>query len=838
MKKLIILFSFFFTLKCFSQSVTFPSESSNIFGTLSMTDWVQIDTFPIAQNDSIRYIRINGINYVNKNYKSTTWDAMSLRLFADGSDQTARLNYLLTTKTFIKKYRFTQQSTGNIKIDGTVIIPAGVIFEFDGIGINGSGTITGQSSGTLVIAPQDAQIFTTTLTVTGIKTMFGFFPARWFGSTADGSTDNYTIFLKAQAATFSKFQPVFVQSGDHRINSVFNQTVSFIGETGSKIKFDRTSTTTGRIMWTVNDDSLLVKDIHIDGSNKVQEGIRVAVGMTDVEINHVEIDSIYQVGSDVNTVEGIYFTFGCDRLKIINCYIHDIDAPNTGIARGVRGAGTGAGPKDVLIGYNTFDDIFSTYVSSTDADQICIQDYTDSLKMRIIYNTFNDIGKRAAKLSASGIEFAYNEGYSTLYTASKRSYSFFSIYGNAVNAHHNKCWQGVFENAIDVGSTGTWDNVTVEDNKLYLTVTSLGNNDGIRIFGSNNHFLNINRNYVENVRNGIYLDCSDSLATVNDNTVVNSTSNAYTTNVASNSYPNTWHRALTMDGNKAKQSSASYAFDLWKIDGLSFNGNKCWGVSHLILYGSHTDSIIGRIKMEGNVNFSGGSSPNDFASANKPTATNSNALIGLVALYRDTLTYVMHKGGGVWVAVGTASSGITSLSGDVSATGPGAASATIQSDVVSNTKLANMAAKTYKGRNTNSTGDPEDVSVANVRTDLSLADAIYTPTIADKTNISTTSIDSVGYSRNGSSVEVFGYASITTTNVSSSACSFSITLPVTTSFPQASPKYANGPCYVLIGVTNYTGWVSAITGNKVLIQWTSTGATLGGCWFHFSYRVM
>lgn len=41
-------------------------------------------------------------------------------------------------------------------------------------------------------------------------------------------------------------------------------------------------------------------------------------------------------------------------------------------------------------------------------------------------------------------------------------------------------------------------------------------------------------------------------------------------------------------------------------------------------------------------------------------------------------------------------------------------------DSVDNTILANMAAKTYKGRTTNSTGDPEDVPVATLKTDLSL----------------------------------------------------------------------------------------------------------------------
>lgn len=48
------------------------------------------------------------------------------------------------------------------------------------------------------------------------------------------------------------------------------------------------------------------------------------------------------------------------------------------------------------------------------------------------------------------------------------------------------------------------------------------------------------------------------------------------------------------------------------------------------------------------------------------------------------------------------------------------AGATVADDSITNVKLANMAAKTYKGRTTNSAGDPEDVTVSQLRTDLSI----------------------------------------------------------------------------------------------------------------------
>jgi hypothetical protein len=64
---------------------------------------------------------------------------------------------------------------------------------------------------------------------------------------------------------------------------------------------------------------------------------------------------------------------------------------------------------------------------------------------------------------------------------------------------------------------------------------------------------------------------------------------------------------------------------------------------------------------------------------------------------------------------------ITALTGDVTASGPGSAAATIAANVVSNSKLAQMATLTIKGNNTGGTTDPLDLSVAQVKTMLNLA---------------------------------------------------------------------------------------------------------------------
>jgi len=68
-----------------------------------------------------------------------------------------------------------------------------------------------------------------------------------------------------------------------------------------------------------------------------------------------------------------------------------------------------------------------------------------------------------------------------------------------------------------------------------------------------------------------------------------------------------------------------------------------------------------------------------------------------------------------------AGSYITALTGDVTASGPGSAAATIAASAVTNSKLADMADQTFKGNVSGITAAPSDLSVAQVKTALSLA---------------------------------------------------------------------------------------------------------------------
>ncbi len=90
-------------------------------------------------------------------------------------------------------------------------------------------------------------------------------------------------------------------------------------------------------------------------------------------------------------------------------------------------------------------------------------------------------------------------------------------------------------------------------------------------------------------------------------------------------------------------------------------------------------------------------------------ATGSKVLYMWLETDHSPDTYAWN--GSAWVKISSAGTAITSLTGDVTATGPGAAAATIANSAVSNAKLANMVQALVKGRASGAgTGAPTDLT--------------------------------------------------------------------------------------------------------------------------------
>ena len=118
----------------------------------------------------------------------------------------------------------------------------------------------------------------------------------------------------------------------------------------------------------------------------------------------------------------------------------------------------------------------------------------------------------------------------------------------------------------------------------------------------------------------------------------------------------------------------------------------------------------------------------------------------------------------------TTGSAITALTGDVVATGPGSVAAIIQSNVVSNAKLAQMSANTLKGNNTISTANAADLTIPQV---VTMFGGIPVTQIPDQANAAGTSntfarADHIHNIPSGVPVQ------IGTSNVQGSATTFSL----------------------------------------------------------------
>lgn len=99
----------------------------------------------------------------------------------------------------------------------------------------------------------------------------------------------------------------------------------------------------------------------------------------------------------------------------------------------------------------------------------------------------------------------------------------------------------------------------------------------------------------------------------------------------------------------------------------------------------------------------------------------SGAVDGQAAITLDSDTiYVYNLGTTSWLPVATPGdvTAITALTGDVTANGPGSVTATIANSAVTNAKMANMAAHTFKGNNTGSSAAPLDLTATQLTAEL------------------------------------------------------------------------------------------------------------------------
>lgn len=169
--------------------------------------------------------------------------------------------------------------------------------------------------------------------------------------------------------------------------------------------------------------------------------------------------------------------------------------------------------------------------------------------------------------------------------------------------------------------------------------------------------------------------------------------------------------------------------------------------------------------------------------------------------------------------------GDQSLVGDVVASGSGAMTATIQSNVVSNTKLATMPTLTLKGNATGSTANAQDLTISQIKTVLGLPTSTITDGQLPIGDTATNSFVAANITAGSGIIVTNAAGSLTIASAGSGSGSVPIVPVTTTTFSISNTQF--GSLYLVNSPSSTIGTLPAAStapnGFSVLIKKTDPG---------------
>lgn len=191
-----------------------------------------------------------------------------------------------------------------------------------------------------------------------------------YGAVGDGVTDDTQAILDAVSSGASA---VYLSPGTYSVTS--NIDVGDVHLMGSGWAHTTISVDADldRAI-TVSTSGGKVSDLHVNGNSRTVEGVRLNANQTSVR--DVFVENISQYGSSTSTTSGIAVLSSQDAV-VSDCYVSGIDAPNSGVARGIRVGGAG----DVS-GSQVLDCYVKNVIPTGDGDAITVQSTGEGCEVR------------------------------------------------------------------------------------------------------------------------------------------------------------------------------------------------------------------------------------------------------------------------------------------------------------------------------------------------------------------------------------------------------------------------------------------------------------------------
>lgn len=404
-----------------------------------------------------------------------------------------------------------------------------------------------------------------------------------YGAVGDGTTDDTAAIQAALTAFASVGGELLFPVGTYKVTSNLSVAPAVLGKiraTGAVLKVGATWPTGAVAVLTINGSNLTVSGLCVDGNGLADRLVTVTNNRANLLFENCEFRNTAQQASETDlNVVGLRIQGGCTNITVDSCYFHDITSGgNTSLAQFSRGilisdpnsVGT---TTHVRIRGCMFENIKFSGISS-DADAICIQDFTTNTWTIIDSCSFKNLHKRAVKIQSPGVtvsnctiqnDYLGTSGVNVY--PDPQVYAAISVYANDCVISNNNIIGGSWLNGIEIGNSAsaTASRVTVVGNRVIGGATAvMTGSGGIRVNGSNSQSeLIISGNYVGRFSQGIWLSTAQSGIVISGNQV-----NAY--NVASTS-------GVYIDGDSSVQPTRL------AITGNSFEGTTRYGIETVVV---------------------------------------------------------------------------------------------------------------------------------------------------------------------------------------------------------------------------------------------------------------